>query len=152
VATRDTISSTSTPRTLFVRHVRLADSLLAEAIQSSELKACRPDETCAIDECVITVGALGGDVRFHSPLRGCVLRSTEHAIACMRGQSCRSHVHVLFTVMPVASLGNIIGSWKALYCSTSQPELSEAGHYGRLNYWDRFIKKARHNYAGRETL
>jgi len=55
-----------------------------------------------------------------------------------------NHVHALFTVLPGAPLGQIVGSWKRFSARNANQQLKRAGPFWQTEYWDRFIRDERH--------
>ena len=63
-----------------------------------------------------------------------------------------NHVHVLFTVLSVASLGSIIGSWKRFTARQANQQLGRSGEFWQTEYWDRFIRNETHYSATEEYI
>ena len=61
-----------------------------------------------------------------------------------------NHVHVLFTVLPAASLGAVVGSWKRFTGRVANEQLGRTGAFWQTEYWDRFIRNDTH-FAATET-
>ena len=55
-----------------------------------------------------------------------------------------NHVHVLFTMLPLASLGEIVGSWKRYTARQANRLLGRSGDFWQTDYWDRFIRNDTH--------
>jgi REP element-mobilizing transposase RayT len=61
-----------------------------------------------------------------------------------------NHVHVLFTVLSLASLGDIVSSWKRFTARQANRQLGRSGAFWQTEYWDRFIRNERH-FAAAES-
>ena len=61
-----------------------------------------------------------------------------------------NHVHVLFSVLPEASLGEIVGSWKRYTARHANKELGGTGAFWQTEYWDRFVRNEDH-FSATET-
>lgn len=55
-----------------------------------------------------------------------------------------NHVHVLFVVLPGASLGKTVGSWKRFTVRRANEQLGRTGAFWQTEYWDRFIRNETH--------
>jgi putative transposase len=55
-----------------------------------------------------------------------------------------NHVHVLFSVLPGASLGDTVGSWKRYTARHANQQLGRNGSFWQTEYWDRFIRNEAH--------
>jgi REP element-mobilizing transposase RayT len=55
-----------------------------------------------------------------------------------------NHVHVLFTVLPIAPLGDIVSSWKRFTARQANRQLGCSGAFWQTEYWDRFIRNETH--------
>jgi REP element-mobilizing transposase RayT len=128
---------------------RLADSLPAEAIL--RLKAADRPETLRHEMLDHGWGACWLKSDF-------IARLVEDAFLAFDGTRYRlhawtimpNHVHVLFTVLPVASLGNIVGSWKRFTARQANQQLKRSGPFWQTEYWDRFIRSETH-FAAAES-
>jgi REP element-mobilizing transposase RayT len=47
-----------------------------------------------------------------------------------------NHVHVLFIVLPGASLGKTVGSWKRFTVRRANEQLGRSGAFWQTEYWD----------------
>jgi putative transposase len=63
-----------------------------------------------------------------------------------------NHVHVLFTVLPEASLGTIVGSWKRFTARQANRLLRRTGPFWQTEYWDRFIRNEKHFAAAEDYI
>jgi REP element-mobilizing transposase RayT len=61
-----------------------------------------------------------------------------------------NHVHVLFSVLPEASLGDVVGSWKRYTARQANRQLGRTGAFWQTEYWDRFIRNEDH-FAATES-
>jgi len=122
---------------------RLADSLPAEALQ--RLKTADRPETlrhemldrgwgaCWLKSDPIARLVEDAFLKFDS-VRYCL-----HAWTVMP-----NHVHVLFTVMPDAPLGEVVSSWKRFTGRQANRQIGRSGPFWQTEYWDRFIRNDRH--------
>jgi REP element-mobilizing transposase RayT len=55
-----------------------------------------------------------------------------------------NHVHALFTMLPGATLGEIVGSWKRFTAREANKHLGRTGAFWQTEYWDRFIRSEAH--------
>jgi putative DNA methylase len=55
-----------------------------------------------------------------------------------------NHVHALFTPAPDISLGKIMHSWKSFSAKQANSILGRSGTFWQEEYFDRFIRNARH--------
>ena len=55
-----------------------------------------------------------------------------------------NHVHALFTMLPAASLGSIVSSWKRFTARQANQKLGRSGAFWQTDYWDRFIRNETH--------
>jgi len=55
-----------------------------------------------------------------------------------------NHVHVLFTVLPEHSLGEIVSSWKRYTAREANSRLCRGGRFWQADYWDRFVRNEAH--------
>ena len=130
---------------------RLADSLPVEAIQ--RLKPSDRRETMRHDMLDRGWGAcwLKSDSIAHlvenAFLEFDAARYRLHAWTVMP-----NHVHVLFTVLPVASLGSIVSSWKRFTAREANRQLGRSGPFWQTEYWDRFIRDDRHFTAAEDYI
>ena len=61
-----------------------------------------------------------------------------------------NHAHVLFSALPTASLGEVVGSWKRYTARLANKELGRTGAFWQTEYWDRFIRNE-HHFAATES-
>ncbi|MBY0322385.1 MAG: transposase [Reyranella sp.] len=63
-----------------------------------------------------------------------------------------NHVHVLFSVLPGAPLGDAVGSWKRYTARHANQQLGRTGPFWQTEYWDRFIRNEGHFNATIEYI
>ena len=63
-----------------------------------------------------------------------------------------NHVHVRFTVLPSATLGEIVGSWKRFTAREANRHLGRKGAFRQTEYWDRFIRNEAHFHAAQDYI
>ncbi len=63
-----------------------------------------------------------------------------------------NHVHVLFSVLPGAPLGDTVGSWKRYTARHANQQLGRTGPFWQTEYWDRFIRNEGHFNATIEYI
>ena len=63
-----------------------------------------------------------------------------------------NHVHVLFTMLPTATLGEIVGSWKRFTARVANRHLGRTGAFWQTEYWDRFIRNEVHFRAAEDYI
>ena len=63
-----------------------------------------------------------------------------------------NHVHVLFSVLPGASLGGTVGSWKRYTARHANQQLGRTGPFWQTEYWDRYIRNEVHFNATIEYI
>jgi putative transposase len=122
---------------------RLADSLPAEALERL-MTADRP-ETFRHEMLDRGWGACW--LKSHP-----IARLVEDAFLAFDGSRYRlhawtvmpNHVHVLFTVLPLAPLGSIVSSWKRFTPRQANRQLGRSGPIWQTEYWDRFIRNETH--------
>jgi putative transposase len=122
---------------------RLADSLPAEALQ--RLRDADRPETLRHELLDRGWGAcwLKSEA---------IARLVENAFFAFDGDRYRlhawtimpNHVHVLFSVLPGASLGDTVGSWKRYTARQANQQLGRNGSFWQTEYWDRFIRNEAH--------
>ena len=130
---------------------RLADSLPAEAIL--RLKAADRPETLRHEMLDHGWGACWLKSDF-------IARLVEDALLAFDGTRYRlqawtimpNHILVLFTVLPVGSLGNIVGSWKRFTARQANQHLKRSGPFWQTEYWDRFIRSETHFAAAENYI
>jgi putative transposase len=122
---------------------RLADSLPAEALQ--RLKTADRAESlrhemldCGWGACWLRSGPIARLVE-DAFLKFDGARYRLHAWTVMP-----NHVHVLFTVLPEVPLGDVVSSWKRFTARQANLQLGRSGPFWQTEYWDRFIRDARH--------
>jgi len=122
---------------------RLADSLPAEALQ--RLKNADRPETLRHE---LLDRGWGACWLKSEP----IARLVENAFFAFDGDRYRlhawtimpNHVHVLFSVLPEASLGDTVGSWKRYTARHANQQLGRTGPFWQTEYWDRFIRNEAH--------
>ncbi len=130
---------------------RLADSLPSEAL--ARLKSADKPETLRLEMLDRGWGAcwMKDDV---------VARLVEGAFLEFDGKRYRlhawtimpNHVHVLFTMLPGATLGEIVGSWKRFTAREANKHLCRTGAFWQTEYWDRFIRNEAHFHAAEDYI
>ncbi|MFI4998842.1 MAG: REP-associated tyrosine transposase [Reyranellales bacterium] len=63
-----------------------------------------------------------------------------------------NHVHVLFSAMSQAPLGNTVGSWKRFTARRANEQLGRTGAFWQTEYWDRFIRNETHFSATNDYI
>ncbi len=122
---------------------RLADSLPREALQ--RLEAARRPETMRHE---LLDHGYGSCWLKSEP----IARLVEDAFLAFDGTRYRlhawtvmpNHAHVLFTVLPGASLGTVVGSWKRFTAREANKQLGRTGAFWQTEYWDRYVRSETH--------
>ena len=55
-------------------------------------------------------------------------------------------------MMPVASLGTIVGSWKRFAARQADQKLERNGPFWQTEYWDRFVRNETHFTAAENYI